>query len=403
LVEGEWFVAVGDPGGVMAVYNDYTVQFYDAGSSAWVDVTDVQSLSCFVGRDSAAAEFQVSTTSVSARYPGGFVAPYAGLTLGSWFRWAVPGRDVDVDGPSWVGVVADVTVEFGVPWDGSSTGVEDVISLQCEGGLSIWGRDDLTLIGNPNLSMQEILDQVDQPTTNTSIPNVAAAAIAYQRVDPIPALSWLQKATASIQGIIQDGIEETSDGSPSVRLLTQSQITVSDVSFSDTTNDSSHRVYSEIGFDGLGENYFTRVTVIPEQVAKADASVGSAPFRQLNVDTINAATSVAQSIANGLLAQFGTPVIGLSRLSARTSGQQTQNLDTMLVSGVPPLGDLIGRRVEVAFRGQTLYAEIVGVRVSADLNETVFTYSLAPAEAVFWFTLDSTEFGELDDDRLAFL
>ena len=176
----------------MAVYNDYTVQFYDAGSSAWVDVTDVRSLSCFVGRDSAAAEFQVSTTSVSARYPGGFVAPYAGLTLGSWFRWAVPGRDVDVDGPSWVGVVADVTVEFGLPWDGSSTGVEDLISLQCEGGLSIWGRDDLTLVGNTSLSLQQILDLVDQPTTNTSIPNLAASAIAYQRVDPIPALSWLQ-------------------------------------------------------------------------------------------------------------------------------------------------------------------------------------------------------------------
>jgi hypothetical protein len=259
--------------------------------------------------------------------------------------------------------------------------------------------------------MGALLDLFEQPNVH-NIPVSSAAELSYQRVDPIAGLEWAQKAAASVQAVIQDGRSSVADErQATVGFELQSQRTTCEVSFSDVTNDSTHRVYSEIIFDGLADNYYTKVNVDPEDVATQSVTVAGAvaPLRQLNVETYNANTASALSIAGGLAAQYGVPLIGLAQIQAKTSAQHTQNLHTLTApvspapSTITQLGDLVGSLVQVDFRGDTYYAIIEGVSVSAGLNETVFTYYLTPSDIAGWFTLDSTEFGELDDDRLAYL
>ena len=389
----------------MAVYNGYTVELLN-GTNV-VTVGDVQSLSCFVGRQGSTDQWQVSSTTIRARYPQGYDSPLAGLDADAPVVWYAP----DETYPSWAGRITNVTVDYGLPWDGVDTGVEDYLTITAEGGLGIWGRGNITLPGGPVQYFQDMLDVNAQPS-RSDIPNVTAALLNFNIDDPRPALDWLQQASASVQAVVQDGVSAVADSrSATVGVELQSQRSTCEVSFSDVTNDSTHRVYSEIIFDGLADNYYTRITVNPENVAAQSVVLlgNDPPYRQLNVETFNADTAQALSIASGLAAQYGVPLIGLAQIQAKTSAQHTQNLHTLTApvspapSTITQLGDLVGSLIQVDFRGDTYYAIIEGVSVSAGLNETVFTYYLTPSDIAVWFTLDSTEFGELDDDRLAYL
>lgn len=389
----------------MAVYNDYTVELLN-GTNV-VTVGAVQSLSCFVGRQSSTDAWQPSRTTIRARYPQGHASPLAGLIADAPVVWYAPNETY----PSWAGRITNVMVEYGVPWNGSTTGVEDYLTIDAEGALGIWGRGNITLPASPVQYLQDMLNANAQPS-KSSIPNVGASLLNFTIDDPRPALDWLQRATASVQAVVQDGLSAVADSrSATVGVELQSQRSTCEVSFSDVTNDATHRVYSEIIFDGLADNFYTRITVNPENVAAQSVVVlgNDPPYRELNVETFNSGTSQAASIANGLAAQYGYPLIGLAQIQAKTSAQHTQNLHTLTAPVSPPpstitqLGDLVGSLVQVDFRGDTYYAVLEGVGLSANLNESVFTYYLTPSEITGWFTLDSTAFGELDDDRLAYL
>lgn len=391
----------------MAVYNGYTVEIHQPAGPTTITVPDVQEITCFVGRQTSTDAWQVSTVTIRAWYPYGFDSPLAFLEADMPIVIYAPNETW----PSWAGRITNVTVDYGIPWDGVDTGNEDYLVIEAEGALGVWARGNVTLVNPGVTQMGELLDLFSEPNVH-DIPNSPAAQLSYQRVDPIAGLQWAQKAAASVQAIIQDGRSLNSDEySPTVGFELQSQRSNCEVSFSDTVNDATHRTYSAIVFDGLADNYYTRITVLPEDVAAQSTTVLGAtePYRQLNIDTYNATTAQALSIATGLKAQYGYPLLGIAQIQASTASQHTQNLHTLTapVSPAPAtitqLGDLIGRVVEIDFRGQSYTAVIEGVSLRAELDQSVFTYYLTSTDISAWFTLDSAEFGELDDDRLAYL
>jgi hypothetical protein len=370
----------------VAVYNDYTVEFYDDVAAAWVDVPNVLSLRCSLGRNQASDQWAVSSGLARARFTGAF--DIADVKVGAEVRWFAPGR---TGTPTYSGYVKDARVIWGIPYDSvSGVGNGDEIEIEFEGMLGRLGRSFEGL---------EFPEHVSFIWSNTNVPDVpfslmrAADGEYNEQVIQI-------RMSDTVQGRICDGVYLNSRSD--AYLAASTDTPYAPITFSDTDNDATHRVYSELEFSGLANDYFTFVTVAPDQFPPVTASAGVSQIRNYDLITWSASTAAAQYLADYLLVKFGNPAAAPSRIRARTSGQHTQNLDTLGVSGLE-LGYLVKYRVAIEFRGQTYYAQIEGIDVEADLSETTYTYYLSPDDGVGWFTLDSATLGVLDEDRLGFI
>jgi hypothetical protein len=120
----------------MAAYNDYTVEVYDPGTTAWVEIPLVQNLRCTLGRQTTSEQWQNSRPTIEARYPTGFDTPIGALQVDAWIRFTFPGRTV----PAWTGTVRNVRTEIELPWDGVDTGQGDRLLIEAEGYSGTWGR-----------------------------------------------------------------------------------------------------------------------------------------------------------------------------------------------------------------------------------------------------------------------
>lgn len=411
----------------MSLWNDYKVEyyfgdvdFYDSGD--WAAIDQVQDLQCFVGRQSSVDQWSTSTCTIRARYPNGFDSPLTNLKEGTWFRWFSPNADYETKKASWVGLVRNVRVEIGVDWDdGTDVGVSDVLIIEAEGSLSRWGRftGQLPIVVSPsfNQTMEELNDYyvLTGFRNEVYVPEVALAGINYDDQQKYAFSQWLTEATNGMLAIVCDGVPYQNDfassataqfGEPSTSIFPQSRILTSDFVFSDTTNDSSHRVFQQIEFEGLADTFFNEVIVTPQQAAGVVSRVDSlnllSTYRTLSVTTFNDSSQNAQSLADALLNQYSVPAVTISRIVATSSGQQTQNLDNFGYEDLP-FGFLPLMRVQVDLRGQTFYGQIEGVQLSATPSGSVFTYYLTGVDSLAFFTLDSTVNGVLDQNRLAFL
>jgi hypothetical protein len=396
----------------MAVYDDYTVEYYNTGTSSWVKIDDLTNLSCSVGRATSSDEWQVSTASFTFRYSTGFDSPVANLQPDAWIRWFAPGRDTTK--PTWTGVVKDVVVELGSLWDSTtSTGFQDVLVVSCEGHLAIWGRNlgpPASLFTMP-AGFDDVMDEFfDEDSSNLRYGPVDSSLpkTPIRFADRPNAAEWLRASAATADMRILDGVKNDSswnigdDGEPSLYIVASYETAIAPVEFSDQTNDATHRVFSNVVLDSLADSYFTRVIVTPVSVAEQISTFGPAPYRDLGISTYSATTVAASDLADYKLALYKTPTLGLAEVTTVTEAQQTKNLDTLGVADLE-MGYLPRYQVTLSLRGSTFLAQIEGVRVSASPGSSQWTFLVSPIPVLGWFTLDSTEFGELDDDRLAYL
>lgn len=370
----------------MAVYNDYTVEFYDDVAAAWVDVPNVLSLRCTLGRNQASDQWAVSTGLVRARFTGTF--DLADVKVGAAVRWFAPGR---TGTPTYSGYVKDARVIWGIPYNFvSGVGNGDEIEIEFEGMLGRLGR---------GVGRVDFPEYVSYLWSNTNVPDVPFSLMRAANGEYNDQIVLI-RAADTVQGRICDGVYLSSQSD--AYLAASTDTPYASVTFSDTDNDATHRVYSELEFSGLANDYFTFVTVTPDQFPPVTASAGLPQIRNYELSSWSPSTDAAEYLADYLLAKFSDASVAPARIRARTSGQHTQNLDTLGVSGLE-LGYLVKYRIAIEFRGTTYYAQIEGVDVEANLSETTYTYHLSPDDGVGWFTLDSATLGVLDEDRLAFI
>jgi hypothetical protein len=284
-----------------------------------------------------------------------------------------------------------------MPWDGVDTGNGDEIEVDIEGELGVFGRQNKTLPVNTGPSqwsgyLLDLFIPNNVPDGPASLLLTEAGTYNFQ--------TFIQRAADTTQARLSDGVKIPS-GDADIYFTNSSDTPYATVKFSDTTNNSTNRTYFEIDFDGLADDYFTIITVQPDEVVAQTVDTGGED-RNYEVLTLNASTEAAADLARYLGAKFGSPTITPSRIAARTGGQQTQNLDTLGASNLE-LGYLVKYRIQIDFRGHTFYAQLEGVELSANLSETTYTYYLSPDDGVGWFTLDSATLGVLDEDRLGFI
>jgi hypothetical protein len=398
----------------MAAYNDYTVEVYDTVTNAWVEIPLVQSLRCTLGRQTTTEQWQTSTATIEARYPTGFDSPIGALQVDRWIRFTFPGRTV----PAWTGTVRNVRTEIELPWDGVDTGQGDRLIIEAEGYSATWGRYQRIFQNINAVDLPTLLDIVASPfppyndyglLSGSDMPDVPATEVGYNGGER-NSFTWLVAAADTTQARLCDGVAYDTatfygsgvDGEPALWVSNQSSFVAAGITFSDTTNDATHALFHQLEFEGLADTYFTQITLNPEKTATYTLDVvASSVQRTYEIGTYNTNQTQAAYLASFFGAQYAATTPGIGRITARTSGQHTQNLDTLGVAN-QQLGYLVLNQVAVEIRGQTYYAQIEGVEVSATLGETVFTYYLSPVASIGWFILDDSDYGVLDQNRLAY-
>lgn len=425
----------------MAVYNSYVIEYKHGGT--WYTISNVVGLSCSVGRQLASDQFPPSIASIRVWYPEGYDSPIANLQLGTMIRFYLPGRSSTK--PSWTGYVKDLRIEVGIPWNSvTADGNADFLVIECEGALARVGRSGNTKDTNVALDTPIyglLLYLVSQP--NNAIANPAAVASSYDNDDPLATAAYAvvypdgTVDNVSMLGILQaealchlhrlvDGVKKTwTSADPAnpryygntddpglvdaYNVLFDDEI--ASVSFSDVHNDATRRRYDDARFEGLADTLFTTSSLndVTGAVFEATAStqLGSqftgeiAPTSRVRTppgETLTV-TPGGQDAANYWANAFSEPQISLASISATTAGQHTQNLDTLGFTDLE-LGYLITKGVRVTLRGDNYLCRIEGVQITADLNQTRFTYYLSDTDVTAAFILNSADLGVLNTNRL---
>lgn len=367
----------------------YTVS-YSTNNVTFTALSNVQGIQINVGRKALIDNYAADTCTISVWYPTGYYTPIAAMVTGTYIK-VVNTTSTKV---IWYGRIQDVAVAYGIVYNsGTNTGNSDRLNIICEGALAQWGRAK----GN---AYAMVAGTATAQLAAAAISNGLTATSNYSATDN-PSLSattvsnswanWFNQYTTTLNGRIRQGDN-------SVIAISKYSNYNSTVNFSDTTNNATNQVYDTINFQSLGQNYFTQATVTPEGYAAQTVSSGSAPYRNLNVNTYNSSIGQALDFANYLLTQYGTTSFALASVSCLAEAQNTMKLDNIGTG----FWDCIGYAVTITFRGTIYYAIIEGASFTAQPGTSRYTYYLSGADLNSYLILDNVVQGRLNFNKLGY-
>jgi hypothetical protein len=285
----------------------------------------------------------------------------------------------------------------------SGVGQADLLIIQAEGALALWGRTAGTgftpSASTANLQLSQVLNHYGL-SWNGNLTN--------EPVQPQPTnttvLDWFEKFINTVQGRVIDGSPKFAVDDiyrrGTVFVISNATISQSTVSFSDVANNASQQVYDRIEFASLADNSFNQSIVTAPGYSNQISNNGVAPFRSFTTNTYANSVAQAKDIADYVLAEGLAPIAPTS-ISCVSSAQNVSKLDTLgAPSGVDRFVNLPLRYVDVVFRGQTYEARIEGATLTASPEQTRVTYNLSAQESNPFLLLDNADFGVLDQNKL---
>lgn len=360
--------------------------YYNLGAGE-VEITDVLTVNCNVGRRAALDAYRANTASIEIRYPSGYASPNPAYVPGTEIRITTVQNSLERQ--VFRGEIADATVTYGKPY-ASSTGPADILTLSCESYFASMGRaqgggfslaanilnTQMTLV---NAQFNSLLGTLSGFGSNTSFP---ATTLNGTVAD------WVNLVALTMNGRVQDA-------GPFGLTVSNQYFKKTNVygEFSDDGTVGTSR-YTEITFDSLADNYYTQVTVDPESYAEQTVQTGTAPYRTYKVNTLNASTGQALDYANYLLSTYKDPQLQIS--SFRVFLDDTTTNPTFGCTDV-------GTAVSVKFRGTTYQCVIEGATFSGSPERGIYaTYYVSGEDLNNYLLLDDAVYGRLDFNKLGY-
>lgn len=364
--------------------------YYGTAPDPTTPLSNVQSVNVNIGRRSALEQYNANTASFVIRYPSGYATPNTTLVPGNWItiRTEIPGNGYG-ESNLFSGRIKDVTARYGIPY-ASSVGPADFLEVTCEGHFAALGRAPgnsyVMAAGNFNT-------QCNTATTQSGCQIDALSGFGAESLMGGTTVDntwgdWANKCALTFNGRILDA------GS-SISIVNQYYKSPTNYgNFSDVTQTDELHKYDEITFDSLSDNYFTQVTVDPESYAAQTVTTGTAPYRVLQMNTINYSTGQALDFANYLLSTYGTQKFAISSIHV--------NLNNVLRT--PAYGAFYGpgAQVSVAFRGTTYQCVIEGSAWSGGPEQSGVTFYVSGADLNNYLLLNNTVYGKLDQNKLGY-
>jgi len=369
----------------------YTVE-YSTDNVTWTALSNVQAININIGRQEMLQQYSASTAQVVVRYPNGYNSPIAEMVSGTYIRIGSP-NTTDPFYSTYFGVIKDVSVTYGIPYV-SNVGNSDFLNISIEGSFAAAARmQGNSYVMAAGLLSAQILDMLSETLIDVSTdfnPQMAGTTISSTWGD------WLNSVLVTLNGRLSD-----SQGVEAIFLKGPFNQTTCTVNFSDVANNATNQVYDQANFGAFSDNFYTQVTVDPADFAAQSVTKSGAtdPLRTYLVNTLSASAAQALDQANFLLSQYHTQKFALTSVSCLAEAQTSFKLDKM---GLTQLGEIIGSRVSVTFRGTVYQSVVEGITVSATPESSRYTYYLSGADLNNYLILDDAVFGQLDNNKLGY-
>jgi hypothetical protein len=373
----------------------YTVS-YSTDGTTFTDLTNVQNITINAGRQAQLQAIQATTATVEIRYPTGFASPITALVAGTIIRI----RNTNTiypypNAPMMFGRISNVTAIYGIPFQGG-VGQSDYLTINVEGSFAAIGRMQGE---NYVITSTDLAAQCVEASTETGLdiskdgPNTAIAPTTVSGTWG----DWLAQVALTINGRMHDItlIDRIS-------LLSPFAQNIPTTGFSDVANNINNQVYNAITFDSLSDNFYTQITVDPQDFAAVTVTkVGAtAPFRTYQVNSLSASTGNATDFANYLLGNYQDASFAISSITCSAEAQNVFQLDGF--ENGPNFSDFMGMQVNVTFRGTVFACLVEGVTMSATPAGASFTYYFSGADLNAYLLLGNPVLGQLDNNRLGY-
>lgn len=384
-------------------YTPPTVNYCATQNGTYVNLTGIQSVQIVRGRTYVQDNFQASTCMIEL-IPAASYSP--ALAIGQFI-------DVRVTNSAtarayFCGKITDVRRTYQMPYD-SGTGLapSDRIIITATGGTGLMAKYTFpsgALTGLPTgiIDAAECTFQQSQAATlagvfltPTSVTTVQSSAIT---VAGQGCLDIVNKIARTAQNFVDDADNQRDTiGSYAGQVAaTVTPPLLQNAAFSDT----GAIKYSALSFYSSAENVFNQVNVYPDGLATQSQS-GTAPYNSLDYYTTNATTADGASLAGLLYNLFNSLTTPAPfTLSTNTAVDNTWAAVAQLTSSA---GDrsYLGAAATVTFRGATYTAQIQKIAVTFYPDIAYLSVTMSPSLGTA-FTLDSSQFGILDSNRLGY-
>jgi hypothetical protein len=367
----------------------YLLEYGDTFATLNNSASNLVNVTVNYGRQAQLDQYNANTASVTMRYPNGYASPNASFVTGTWVSISTR----LVPNVAWqrlfVGRIDNVTVEYGIPYQGS-VGNADYVTLSCEGQFAAFGR----VQGN-NYAMPAgtLSAQTNFCNVQTGLDITSFYLFGAEQKFPATTISstwgdWVNRTALTMNGRIIDLGNGIGVANAYYKLNPFYG------NFSDTTNNASNHSYDKIAFTSLADNYYTQVTVTPESYSPATVSSGSAPYRTYAVNTLNNSTAQATDYANYLLSTYKTRALRIASVTCNLNAQ---------VGQIPAYGmDYVSTQISVAFRGTTYQCVLEGATFSGTPSSASATFYLSAQDLNNYLLLNDPVYGTLDNNKLGY-
>jgi hypothetical protein len=385
-------------------YTTPTVNYSATLNGTYTSLTGIQSVSINRGRQRFQDNFPQTSCVIELIPANSYALP---LAVGQF----IDVRDANSSSsPAYfVGAITDVSRQFAMPYkSGTGAAPQDRITITATGAVGKIAStvvDTFTPIAS---TVSNVIDIIASTNAGADMFSVVPSMVA------VPASTFQGGGLDLVNGLLRTGQYLVDDLDSKRVALTGAQFTAANFAagignrqfvFSDAGTVGAYQ-FSALEYLSSVQNTFTEVEVVAPGIATQRASTGSPPFNSLVYDTYNASTSDALSLAQYVLATQNLNAITPFSITTNTLQSPTCTVLSLLstrdiVNPGADAGMNLGAGVTVIFRGTTVTAQIQGITTVFYPDYAQVQLNLSPSLGTP-FTLDSSTFGVLDQNRLGY-
>jgi hypothetical protein len=381
-------------------YTPPVVYYATTQNGTYYNLSGVQSISIGMGKQRFQDNIGVTTCTVE-------IIPTATFSLALAVGQAIDVRKTNgTTTPCYFqGRITDIQRIYGVPYNaGTGAAPADRMVITATGATGALGADTANNASWTGGRVYDALQSIDI-TTKTNIiwgiyddsgVQVSSGTMSNSYLD------FVNQITRSAQLVF--GEFDATRLSSNMELLIQPYgfRWTTPIKFSDNNTPGSYK-FKRIEYRTSAQTAFNKITVEPEGLANQTANVATGPYNTLLYKTYNSTTAAALNLAQYLLTTqtetAPTPFV----ISADTNGNDNV-MDVAIIPNLynainPPI--TIGAPIQVGFRGTTVQGSIEGIYSNFYADYASLQVYISPSLGSP-FVLDSTTFGVLDTNRLAY-
>jgi hypothetical protein len=356
---------------------------WQARPNGGASLTNIQSVNIGFGRNYQQDPFRASNVTVTGR---GYTSPPS-IAVGDYFQIVALNGATEVWSYSFY--VTDFVFNYGI------SSKADTWTLTLQDSLGNAGKANVTgsWINNTQSGFA-LSNTATLANINIDVYIGGGNGTAYLSAQSFTnqnLLSVLNQIIATEQGMLFGGNYDFLNGVINWTSRGIYQTSTPQAEFTDTTPQVAAigNTYNEFEVAGLTGNYATKVNVNPVGLATQSAGSG---YKFWDIDTYDVSTTQAGETATYALSTLSTATSRPISIRVQTKGQTN---DAAIKSAFP------GNAVNINFRGTKYTCLVEGGSINGTPTETTIVYNLTPlSEVKFNFTLNSTYYGVLDQDKL---